>query len=198
MKAWFPTDSQPTFLRHHDISTQLPLPLSCDFISPIASDSPKVVKGSPSCVPMLQFVSTNFYCILTCLRYFLQCPTFQWGVLQSTSFLSSLFCLQLTAEQEATCLVGNSVLHLFLFTVQCLFTSCRRENICACTTVFCHWWAGIDLDFLPLHSSCFPWKKKHLISLRLSWLDLAKGSKDERELDSWRIKMRKTTLSNPG
>lgn len=133
------------------------------------------------CVSMLQFFSTNFYYILTSLQHFLHFPTSQWRLLQRSSFLVSLFCLQLTAEQEATRLVGNSVLHLFLFTVQCLFTSCRRQNICACTTVFCHWRAGTDLDFLPLRSSCFPWNKKHLISLRLSCLDLAKDSKDERE-----------------
>lgn len=149
---------------------------------------------------------THFYYILTSHQHFLQCPTtFQIflrsliSLLQITFFLSSLFCLQLPAEQEAACLVRDSVLHLCLLTAQCLFSSCRRQNICACTAVCCHWWVGIDLVFLPLRSSCFPWNKKHLVSLRHSWLELAKASKNERELNSWRAKMPEATLfRNPG
>lgn len=109
---------------------------------------------------------THFDYILTSLQHFLQCHAITdflgslISLLQITNFLSSLFCLQLPAEQEASC-VGDSVLHLCLLTSRCLFTAFWRENICAYTAIFCHWWIGIDLDFLPLRSGCFPWNKKN-------------------------------------
>lgn len=148
------------------------LPVSCDYPSPVALDPPQVLKESPSPYlpwgPCSSSPLTHFDYILTSLQHFLQCHTITQiflgsliSLLQITNFLSSLFCLQLPAEQEAASRVGDSVLHLCLLTSRCLFTAFWRENICAYTAIFCHWWIGIDLDFLPLHSGCFPWNKKN-------------------------------------
>lgn len=130
MKAWLPMDSYPTFLQHHAVRSLLFPPVSCDFPSPVTLAPPQVLKESPS--PCLHAVLLPYSLLL----YFDVPPAFLTtprndpdflrsliSLLQITNFLSSLFCLQLPAEQEAASRVGDSVLHLCLLTSRCLFTA---------------------------------------------------------------------------